>query len=77
MPTNNTNPKSKKNQLNDYLRYSGMGFQMAAIIFVCTWGGKMIDKALDMKTPVFTLVLSLLSVVLSMYYFIKGIGKKE
>ena len=77
MPTNNQKTNSKKKQLNDYVRYSAMGFQMAAIIFLCTWGGKKLDEVLELETPIFTLLLSLGSVVLSMYYFIKGISKKN
>lgn len=77
MPTNPPNPNSKKKPLNEYARYSAMGFQMAAIIFVSTWGGVKLDEYLQLKVPVFTLVFSILSVVLSMYYFIKGFIKKK
>jgi ATP synthase protein I len=77
MPTNNPKFKSRKKQLNDYARYSAMGFQMAAIIFVSTWAGIQLDEYLQLKVPVFTLVFSLLSVVLSMYYFVRGFHKKN
>jgi putative effector of murein hydrolase LrgA (UPF0299 family) len=49
-----------------------MGFQMAVVIFVCTWAGTKLDEWLGLEIPVFTLVLSLLSVVLVMYYFVKS-----
>ena len=49
-----------------------MGLQMAVVIFVCTWAGTKIDEWLSLNTPVFTLVFSLLSVVLVMYYFVKS-----
>ena len=77
MPTNNPNFKPKKKQLNDYARYSAMGFQMAAIIFLSTWGGVKLDEVLQLKIPVFTLTFALLSVVLSMYYFIRGFLPKK
>ena len=77
MPTSQPNPNSKKKQLNDYARYSAMGFQMAAIIFISTWGGVKLDAYLDLKIPVFTLSFSILSVVLSMYFFIKGFISKK
>ncbi len=76
MPTNNPKFKSKKKQLNEYARYSAMGFQMAAIIFVSTWAGMKLDEVIQVSIPVFTLTFSLLSVALSMYYFIRGSGKK-
>jgi hypothetical protein len=58
------------------MRYSAMGFQMAAIIFLATWGGVKLDEYLEMKIPVFTLTFSLLSVILSIYYFIRDFLKK-
>jgi hypothetical protein len=54
-----------------------MGFQMAVIIFLSTWGGVKLDEFLHLKIPVFTLTFALLSVVLTMYYFIRGVSKKE
>jgi Putative F0F1-ATPase subunit Ca2+/Mg2+ transporter len=77
MPTNQPNPNSKKRPLNEYARYSAMGFQMAAIIFAATWAGVKLDEYLALKIPVFTLTFSILSVVLSMYYFIKGFLPKK
>lgn len=77
MPTNSPKIRSKKKQLNAYARYSAMGFQMAVIIFVCTWAGVKLDAFLEIKIPVFTLVFSLLSVVLSMYYFVRGAMNKK
>ncbi len=78
MPTNQPKFNSKKKPLNEYARYSAMGFQMAAIIFLCTWGGVKLDEYLGLqKIPVFTLLFSILSVVLSMYYFIRGFMKKK
>ncbi|MBL7915845.1 MAG: AtpZ/AtpI family protein [Bacteroidia bacterium] len=50
---------------------------MAAIIFFSTWGGVKLDEWLELKIPVFTLTFSILSVVLSLYYFIKGFTPKE
>lgn len=78
MPTNQPKFSSKKKQLNEYARYSAMGFQMAVIIFLSTWGGVKLDEYLGLqKIPVFTLLFSILSVVLSMYYFIRGFMKKK
>ena len=49
---------------------------MGAIIAAGVWGGIELDKLLKLKFPVFTLVLTLLSVFLAIYYFIKDILKK-
>jgi predicted MFS family arabinose efflux permease len=66
-----------KKQLSNYAKYSGMAVQMAAIIVGGVLGGIQLDKWLALKFPVFTLVLTLLSVFLAMYYFIKDVIKKK
>ena len=69
-------PKEPKKQLNDYARYSGMSVQMIAIILIGVLGGIKLDEVLSLKFPLFTLVLSLLSVFLSMFFAIKDFLKK-
>ncbi len=50
---------------------------MAFIILAGTWGGIKLDEKLKLKFPVFTVVLSLASVILAMYILLKEfIGKK-
>jgi hypothetical protein len=68
-------PKNKK-PVNDYIRYSGLGFQMLAIILLGVFGGYKLDKLIHIRFPVFTLVLSMLSVALAIYYGIKDFLKK-
>jgi len=48
---------------------------MAIVIFIFTYGGVKLDEWFVMDIPIFTLLLSLSSVVLSIYYFIKGASK--
>ncbi|HEX8515214.1 MAG TPA: AtpZ/AtpI family protein [Bacteroidia bacterium] len=73
-PTKSSLPKK---QLSSYAKYSAMGIQMAAIIVGGVLGGIQLDKWLALKFPVFTLVFTLLSVFLAMYYFIKDVIKKK
>lgn len=70
-------PNSPKKQLNSYAKYSGMAVQMAAIIVGGVLGGIKLDEYLELKFPIFTLVFTLLSVFLAMYYFIKDVIKKK
>ncbi len=42
---------------NSYLKYSGLGFQFAALIFVAIFAGKWLDNKMDMTKPIFTLLL--------------------
>ncbi|MFN5323384.1 MAG: AtpZ/AtpI family protein [Bacteroidota bacterium] len=72
MSISNRNSNQRKKQLNDYARYSAIGIQIAVFIFACTYGGVKLDEWLGLKVPVFTLLLSLLSVVMSMVFFFKS-----
>jgi F0F1-type ATP synthase assembly protein I len=70
------NLKSPENKgLNDFGRYSGMAFQMIAIILVTTWGGIELDKLTKFHTPVFTIILSLLGVFAAIYTAVKDFIK--
>ena len=44
---------------NNYARYSGLAFQMAAIIGLSVWGGRWLDGLTGWKFPLFTIVLLL------------------
>jgi hypothetical protein len=50
-----------------------MAVQMMAIILVGVFGGLKLDQLLQWEFPVFTVVLTILSVVLSIYYAIKDL----
>ena len=67
-------PDSKKKQLNNYVKYSAMSFQMAAIVLLLTWGGIKLDEYLETK-PVFTLILCLFSIVAALYLTLKDFIK--
>lgn len=66
-------PKSNPSPLNSYARYSGLAFQMIAIILAGVFGGIKLDEIVKWEFPVFTLVLTLLAVILSMYYAVKDL----
>jgi Putative F0F1-ATPase subunit Ca2+/Mg2+ transporter len=63
--------KQENDGLKNFTRYSSLGIQMGVIIFITVWGGKKIDHLLLLKTPVFTIVLSLLGVAAAMWTAIK------
>ena len=66
----------KKKHLNNYAKYSGIAFQMLAIILIGVFGGVKLDEWLELKFPVFTVILSLLSVSLAIYTVVKDLLKK-
>jgi len=50
---------------------------MIGIIVLTTFGGVKLDKLTGWKTPVFTIVLSLLGVFAAIYFAIKGFLRKQ
>lgn len=69
--------KKQKLPLNDYARYSSIAIQMLVIIALGVVGGYLLDKWTGWKFPVFTLLLSLVSVAAAIYIVIKDFFKKK
>lgn len=67
--------KPNRQRSNDFLRYSGMAVQMAVTIGLSVWAGQKLDAYLA-TGRLFTLILSLLGVVVAMYYVIKDLTRK-
>lgn len=59
--------KNTKKSLDNYARYSSIAFQMLIIILIGVFGGIMLDRWIKLPVPVFTIVLSILAVILSIY----------
>jgi hypothetical protein len=72
-------PNSPKKQPSDFAKYGSMATYMAVIICLGTFSGRWLDNnyPLTQKIPVYTLVLSLLSVFAAMWYFIRDFVKKK
>lgn len=60
-----------KNQTQNYLKYSGMAFQLGAAVLMGTLAGKYIDQYLQLEKPYFTLLLALLGVIAGLYSILK------
>ena len=65
--------KDPKEQLNTYARFSGLMFQMAAIIAVGTFIGVKLDERYPNRHNYFTIGFSLFSVIGSIVYVIRRI----
>lgn len=70
-------PREPRRRSDQIIKYSSMATQMAVTIFIGVWGGKKLDEYLKNETPVFTLVFSLLGVVIAMFNVIKDFIKKK
>ena len=71
----NQENEPENNGLSNYAKYTGIGVQMIVIILVTVWGGIKLDKLFGFKTPVFTIVLSLLGVFAAIYVAVKDFIK--
>ncbi|MCF8297604.1 MAG: AtpZ/AtpI family protein [Saprospiraceae bacterium] len=64
---------SKKKPLPNYAKYSSIAFQMIAIILAGVFGGIKLDEILKFNFPIFTVVLSIISVAVAIYFVIKDL----
>lgn len=71
-----SNEAGKKPQLYNYARYSGLAFQMIAIILLGVFGGIHLDRYLETSRPWFTALLSVAGVAIAVYYAIKDLVRK-
>lgn len=68
--------KDDKNKgLNSYVKYSAVGFQMLATIGLFTFIGYKIDKYRGSSQPIFTALISLIGVIISLFQVIRQINK--
>jgi len=69
--------KKPQRQPNAYAKYSGLAIQMGVIIGGGCYGGYKLDEHYQNKTPVWTIVLSLVSIGISMYLVLKDFIKPK
>ncbi len=60
--------KDKDSPLKFYAKYSSLGLQMIVIIVGAAFGGREIDKYISWEFPVFTVSLTILSVIVAVIY---------
>ena len=68
--------KEKRPPLESYARYTSLAFQMFAIIGLGIFGGVKLDQWLNLSFPVFTVLLSLISVAAAIYTAVKDLLRK-
>ena len=67
MRKNNNDKKKPKEQLKKYLQLTGITFQMGITIYIFTYLGKILDEKYPQNIKLFTLILSILGVLVSLY----------
>ena len=68
---------SRKKSFDNFIKYSSISSQMLVIILVGVYGGIKLDKLVRIGFPVFTVILSVGSVALAIYYAIKDFIKSK
>ena len=64
------------NFMKDYAKYSSLIIQMIAISAVGIFGGIELDKLLKMKSPVFTISLTIVMTFIAIYHLFRTLLKK-
>jgi len=65
--------QNKDSRINSYAKFSGIAFQMVAIIGLGSFGGVKLDEYYPNKYSVFTIICSLVSIGIALYYVIKQV----
>ena len=65
----------KKRQLNKYLQLTGISFQIGVTIFLGAYFGKHLDAKYNYSKRWFTISLTLLALIISIYSVIKQLEK--
>jgi F0F1-type ATP synthase assembly protein I len=60
---------------NDYLKFTGLAFQLCGIIGLGVWSGYELDRKLENSIPWFTLALTFVSSVMAIFYLYKALTK--
>ncbi|MCK5400600.1 MAG: AtpZ/AtpI family protein [Flavobacteriaceae bacterium] len=76
MNSNNKSQEQKpKERLNTYARFSGIGFQMIAIIGLGVFLGIKLDEKYPNKYSLFAIICSLTSIGIALYFVIKQVTR--
>jgi F0F1-type ATP synthase assembly protein I len=67
--------KKQDKPMNKFAQLSGLGIQMGAIIGLFAWLGTYLDEKYQLKTPWWTIVLSLFGVFAGLYLIIREVIK--
>ncbi len=65
----------KKQSVNSYAQFSGMAFQMIAIIGGGTYFGVFLDDKFPNKHNIYTVICSLFAVLIAIYFVVRQIIK--
>ncbi len=73
---NDLNKPKLKTRVDGFIRYSSLAFEMMAIIGIFTFAGYKTDQWLNNEFKGFTLGFMVVSVILAVFYGMRGLLKK-
>ncbi|CAI9428913.1 F0F1-ATPase subunit (ATPase_gene1) [Candidatus Ornithobacterium hominis] len=59
------------NSKNDWVKLSGVGLEIAIILFILTWGGNYLDKYFEQEKPWLTTLGALIGMGFSVFLLIQ------
>jgi len=68
--------KEDKNFRNNFVKYTGIFFQMLVVIGLFAFIGYKIDEHRNSRTPIYTEGLSLVGFIISIYQVVKQLNNK-
>ncbi len=72
---NRQKSRNGKNKLNSYARFSGIAFQMIAIILLGTFAGMKLDRRFPNEFDLWTIILTFIAVIISVVTVIRSINR--
>jgi ATP synthase protein I len=69
----NAGNKNKNQGAADYIKYSGIAFQMIATILIMTFAGRWLDSKEWFNFPLFTVIGVLVGVSVALYLILKKV----
>jgi F0F1-type ATP synthase assembly protein I len=76
-PKDNKPTRRPSDTAGQLLRFADMAFRMGVIIAIGAFAGYWLDKKMNLTTPIFTIVLSLIAIGGAMYMVIKAVSKSK
>lgn len=67
--------EDSKKKVNTYLKFSSIGLQMGILVAAAAFGGQWLDEKQGNETPIWTIVLILISIFASLYQIIREVIK--
>ncbi|UOQ54459.1 AtpZ/AtpI family protein [Hymenobacter cellulosivorans] len=68
---------NETDRLRAFAKYSGLAFQMLAIIGVCAWAGIKLDEYVHNDKPWYTIGLMVFGLIAATYQVIRSLSRNE